>query len=507
MKALLDTNIVIHRENTQPSNYSIGRLFFWLDKLNYDKCIHAFTVTELRKLDNSDIQSLYDAKLSAYTKLMTNAPKTPDFSSKLGAAPKTQNDEIDNQLLCEVYSGRVDILITEDRRMRSKASSLGIDSRVFSINTFIAKCIVENPDLLDYKMLSVRKEFLGNITLSNPFFNSLRTSYNEFDDWFAKKSNEEAYICKSDNEDILGFLYLKTEHKSEDYSDINPPLSPKKRLKIGTFKVEATGFRLGERFIKIIFDNAIERQVEEIYVTIHEGNGDTDALVDLLLRWGFHKHGQKGFGQNAETVMIKSLGHYNASNTPKENFPTLIYDKQKLIVPILPQYHTSLLPDSKLDTENRIDFLGKEPQRYALQKVYISKTFKRDMYPGDLVLFYRQGEPHENKKFKSVLTTVAIIDEIHSDFQSKGDFFSTCENRSVFTKDELEHLWNSRKNNNLVVVKFIFVKSLGKRLTLGYLWDNNIIQPPGGPRPFTKITDQQFEQILTDSNTKINVER
>ena len=39
MRVLLDTNIVIHRENHRISNYSIGHLFNWLDKLNCEKII------------------------------------------------------------------------------------------------------------------------------------------------------------------------------------------------------------------------------------------------------------------------------------------------------------------------------------------------------------------------------------------------------------------------------------------------------------------------------------
>lgn len=37
MRVLLDTNIVIHRENSTISNYSIGHLFRWLDKLKVSK--------------------------------------------------------------------------------------------------------------------------------------------------------------------------------------------------------------------------------------------------------------------------------------------------------------------------------------------------------------------------------------------------------------------------------------------------------------------------------------
>lgn len=60
--------------------------------------------------------------------------------------------------------------------------------------------------------------------------------------------------------------------------------------------------------------------------------------------------------------------------------------------------------------------------------------------------------------------------------------------RSVFSEQELEEFWNKKKNN-LLVVNFIYVKSLSKRLTLEYLWDNGIISFPDGPRPFTRLSD------------------
>ena len=48
MRALLDTNIIIHRENVIPTNSTIGQLFYWLDKLHYEKVIHPLSVKELR---------------------------------------------------------------------------------------------------------------------------------------------------------------------------------------------------------------------------------------------------------------------------------------------------------------------------------------------------------------------------------------------------------------------------------------------------------------------------
>ena len=501
MNALLDTNIIIHRENVRITNQSIGQLFYWLDKLHYEKLIHPYSVKELKKYRNAQMQELYSVKLDSYAQMRTSAPQTTEFISALRSAPKTENDEIDNQLLCEVYGNRADILITEDRRMREKAILLGIADRVFSINAFISKATSENPELLNYKALSVRKTYFGNVDVRNGFFDSFRDSYPRFYTWFAGKSNEEAYICYNENDNILGFLYLKTEEKTENYSDIIPPFQPKRRLKVGTYKVESTGFRLGERFIKIIFDNAIERKVDEIYVTLFVDRGELTALADLFMRWGFFKYGTKTTNGKQELVLVKRMGYYDPALSIKENYPNLNLKKQKMILPIFPKYHTTLLPDSQLKTENEIDFLGKLPHRYALQKVYISWAPEKNVSQGDLLVFYRTGESYP-KKYSSVITTIGVVDEIIRDFQCENDFLNICQNRSVFSDKELKEFWGKHRYN-LMIIKFIYVKSLSKRLTLEYLWNKEIVCAPNGPRPFTKITNSQFDEILKDSQTAI----
>lgn len=168
MKALLDTNIIIHCENTTASNYGIGLLFYWLDKLNYEKCIHPYSEQELRKFKDNNMQSLYDAKLPAYITLQTIAIQSDDFKSRL-PEEKSQNDKIDNQLLYEVYCNRVDILITEDKNLRKRSELFSLRPRVLSINDFISNCTAENPDLISYKMLAVKKDYFGNINVKDSF--------------------------------------------------------------------------------------------------------------------------------------------------------------------------------------------------------------------------------------------------------------------------------------------------------------------------------------------------
>ena len=274
-------------------------------------------------------------------------------------------------------------------------------------------------------------------------------------------------------------------------------------MKVGTFKVESTGFRLGERFVKIIFDNALQRKVDEIYVTLFTDRGELVALEELLHRWGFVPYGIKHNGEKEEIVLVKRLHILLDDATPKLNYPNFSHSCNKFIMPILPQYHTTLLPDSQLNSENRIDFLGREPHRYALQKVYISWAPTNGAKPGDLILFYRMGAPGENKKYKSVVSTIAIVDEIIENIRSEEELLSLCQNRSVFTVEKLKEFW-SKYRYNLKILKFIFVKSLTKRLTLGYLWEHDIIAAPGGPRPFTALTDTQFDMIVQDSETEID---
>ncbi|MEY8367685.1 PIN domain-containing protein [Anaerovoracaceae bacterium 42-11] len=502
MRILLDTNVIIHRENKRVSNYSIGHLFRWIDRLKYDKVIHPYTIYEIQKYRDPETQEAIAIKLESYEVIKTIKEPDASFLAKIGQPEKYDNDYIDNCLLYEVFLKCVDGLITEDRRLRNKAVRLGLGDRVFSINAFISKATSENPGLVEYNALSVEKIYFGNVDVNDSFFDSFRDSYENFNDWFARKCDEEAYICRSDKKQILGFLYLKTEGLDEVYSDIEPIFRPKRRLKVGTFKVESTGFRLGERFIKVIFDNALKRSVDEIYVTLFTDRGELIALKELLLRWGFVCYGVKHNGVGDEEVLVKKLNTIVKDKSPKLNYPNILYKCNKYILPILPQYHTTLLPDSLLNSENRVDFLGYEPHRYALQKVYISWAPINGAKPGDLILFYRMGQSGENKKYKSVVSTVAIVDEIISDIQSERELLQICQNRSVFTVKELKDFWEKHRDN-LKVLKFIFVKSLNKRLTLGYLWEKEVVLPPGGPRPFTLITDSQFDMILHDSETEI----
>ena len=174
------------------------------------------------------------------------------------------------------------------------------------------------------------------------------------------------------------------------------------------------------------------------------------------------------------------MAGYDKSKSVKENFPNIRYDVQKFFLPIEAQYHTPLFPDSQLRTEGNFDYLGDKAHRYALQKVYISLSYKRDMRPGDLLVIYRKGITPRRKAYESVVSTICVVDEVRYNFSSKEDYLKYCENRTVFSPETLNQLWE-KHSEKLLVVKFIFIKSLTKRITLGELWSSGII-------PFRVVT-------------------
>ena len=106
MKALLDTNIIIHREASKVINQDIGTLFKWLDKAKFIKCVHQITIDELNKNSNLDIRNAFNAKIRSYDILKMIAPLKDEVKAVSNKIDVTENDKNDTLLLNEVYSDR-----------------------------------------------------------------------------------------------------------------------------------------------------------------------------------------------------------------------------------------------------------------------------------------------------------------------------------------------------------------------------------------------------------------
>jgi hypothetical protein len=57
---------------------------------------------------------------------------------------------------------------------------------------------------------SLRLTKFRELSLDDPFFDSLKAGYEEFPDWFLRKADEDLYVVDDDDE-LSGMLYLKQE--------------------------------------------------------------------------------------------------------------------------------------------------------------------------------------------------------------------------------------------------------------------------------------------------------
>ena len=130
---------------------------------------------------------------------------------------------------------------------------------------------------------AIQRVQFNQLNLYDPFFDSLKSDYPGFVEWFYRKRNAYAYVLKEGNF-IKGFLYLKYE--DEEDTSISPTLKKAKRLKIGTFKVDAHGTIMGQKFMSLILRAMIMYNYEFTYVTILPKHA---ALIHLFERWGFNE--------------------------------------------------------------------------------------------------------------------------------------------------------------------------------------------------------------------------
>lgn len=335
-------------------------------------------------------------------------------------------------------------------------------------------------------MASIEKLKFKDVNLEDKFFDSLKEDYPGFDEWFYRKADEETFILRNDD-GIQAFLYMKEEVDEDEKIEPKIELDEKKILKVGTFKINAHGTKLGERFIKLIFDRMIEKKFRKAYVTIFEKHL---SLVTLLTKYGFQYHGKKG----NESVYIKNFDEITGDI--QKDYPMIkLEGNKKFILSIYPMYHTKLFPDSKLYTE-RNHIIEDLSYTNSIEKIYLSGS--RDLLDyksGDIVTIYRTAEPGQSAEYSSVLTTVCTLKEVIdiNSFDSELNFLMFCKERTIFKETELKRFWREKKYPYIVTL--LYNVALNKRIIR-----KEMIEQIGINR-FARIvayeiTDSQMNKIL-----------
>ena len=115
----------------------------------------------------------------------------PNFLASLGT-PLNENERIDANLLFCVYRDAVDLLVTEDTRLRKKSVKIGLGHRVLSVKQCLEFCKRQVEDTNIIAPPSIRLIPCHNIDIKERIFDSLRADYPEFDAWWRTISREGA---------------------------------------------------------------------------------------------------------------------------------------------------------------------------------------------------------------------------------------------------------------------------------------------------------------------------
>ncbi len=345
------------------------------------------------------------------------------------------------------------------------------------------------------EIISLKK--FSEVDIKDTFFDTLRNDYEGFDIWFNKKACEgdSAYVQYDDGK-LQAFLYLKDE--TGELTDIEPSRPACKRLKVGTFKIEAHKTKLGERFVKKITDTAIYNDYDEVYVTIYPKH---EGLVRILKKYGFEESGKK----KEELVLVKDMKRMTGDII--KDFPMIrTTGKKKYVLSIYPKYHTRLFPDSILRNEevSKEELIKDISYTNSIHKIYLcfmpqTAQLKR----GDLVAIYRTNDGLGPARFRSVITSVCQIEEVKtkSNFVDIDEFINYTNYYSIFDKTELAQWY---RKNDLVVIKMSYNIALSKRVTRGQLLDEVGI-PADIYWGFFELTDAQFNAILKKGNVNENI--
>jgi hypothetical protein len=303
------------------------------------------------------------------------------------------------------------------------------------------------------------------VDLNDCFFDSLKSDYPEFVDWFQKKQKlDQSSLVYNDADGIGAFLYLKRENIDGDNSPliVNDEVLPDTpRLKIGTLRLaeRIRKQRLGEGALGVALWYWRETKCDEIYVTVFDKHTE---LINLFERFGFFNIGKNDRG---ESVYLKSKRYLDYSD-PYKSFPFIAngFDSAGLL-PIDDVFHDRLFPYSELAGNNQEIF--ETTAGNGITKVFLAAPYTPITYRVGMPIFiYRIHTGDGKKAYKSVVTsycTISKVDTIKRFGLPKiplDEYLHMVGNKSVYTSQELTEQYHHK--NNLIAIEMVYNGYFGK---------------------------------------------
>ena len=484
MRILLDTNILIVREDDRIISKEIQQLFKILNEIRAEVIIHPASIKDVERDKNEQRRKVMLSKIEAYS--VMDRPPNPMKDEGFMSAVKWSDgdkDQVDNTILHAVYKNAVDFLLTEDKGIHRKARKLDIDESVLLVDDALrlfdryahAGKVISPPAL--------QREYVYNLDINDPIFGSLKKDYRKkkdygkktFEEWFEDISKEgrECWIHYTEGGSIGAVLIHKTEN--EPVEGI-PPLPKSRRLKLCTMKVSYVGKKIGELLIKLSVDLCVKNNIREMYLTHYT-------------EYGFKMVSRK---EDGEGIFLKKLtkddgrlGSMSPFEASKMFYPTF-YDGakvKKVIIPIQPQFHDLLFTDyggrqSRLHEHQR-EFIV---EGNTIKKAYLCHAPAKKLQPGVIVIFYRS---RDHKR----VTSVGVIESVRTGITNVEHILHVVGKRTVYSHKDIERI--AKKPATIILFRHHF--NLKKPLTEAELKASGVLKR--APQSVTEISHEGYEYI------------
>lgn len=446
MRVVLDTNVFLPMEDTnQVLNDRLARIKQLAADLSIIFLLHPEQINHDLNNDRNELRKQIIRSRSAQYKLIERPPTwDQSFIDTYPWLQKTGNDFVDNSLLCAIQYNAVHLLVTEDKAIHGKAIKLGIQDRVYYIDAFLDFLLRESPLEIEHQVpVGIQLSNVHNFNVNNGFFDSIRASYDNFNDWFKKISLEQRECWFVGNTAQIGAMVIFKVEENETVTN-NGHLLKGRALKLCTFKVEAEsrGRKIGERLLYTAFRYAADRKIDWVYLTLDASHHQLETLCQ---DFGFKNIGLD-INSRRDHVWCKAMSAPAEHSTlPDFDFAVDYYpqyrketDSSIWLVPIRPEYHSLLFPDQleRDRSEYLPGFLDNHtlyrPCSNTIKKAYLCHSSVKKIRRGDLIYFY--CSQNQQKVF-----CVCIVEQsIRSSSPKK--IWSLIAKRTVYSQHEVTEL-------------------------------------------------------------------
>lgn len=501
---LLDTNILIGLEDYHKVEAAYARFHSLASAHKVDIYGHEASKDDIARDKDIERQQISLSKIAKYRLLKKQRGLT---EAKLEAAYgplKKPNDVVDATLLHALENGASDFLVTQDKGLHGRAQkrSLDLARRVLFIGD-ATELLIQTYEPKKVPIRHVAEVEADEINHQEPFFDSLRDGYPEFDDWWREKCVKQHRSCwvVYDNSRLAGLIVRKNE-AAGDTDAITPA---KKILKICTFKVspESRGVKLGELLLKQVLWYAQTNGYDLTYLTTYE---DQVSLMDLLEYYGFQNAGTNANGEYiyergfSSAALVHAVG-LSSFDLARQNYPRFVVDKTTcgFGIPIKEGYHDTLFPD--LWQPRQPDFFSGASHAETItrpgntiRKVYLCRAQSKLGLPGSILFFYKgvsEDPPSQAITALGILESMTLA-------RSTKELMQMTGGRSVYSVEQLD-AWKATHDRPVKVINYLLVAYIKPPVSKHELETMGVVN--GHPQQsIYKLRDDLMTELVGRSN-------